>query len=74
MPSSFISLKIASNIVLRQNKKYSKCAIDDGTSLDIINHRAGVAQLVEQRTRNAQVSGPSPDTGSKDSKGLRNYA
>ena len=27
---------------------------------------ASVAQLVEQRTRNAQVSGPNPDAGSTD--------
>ena len=31
---------------------------------------ASVAQLVEQRTRNAQVSGPSPDIGSSIYKGL----
>ncbi len=34
--------------------------------------KANVAQLVEQRTRNAQVSGPNPDVGSicKNSKFL----
>ena len=39
-----------------------------GNTLKLSRH-AGVAQLVEQRTRNAQVSGPSPDTGSRNTKG-----
>ena len=51
-----------------------RLAIDDGTSPDIIKHRAGVAQLVEQRTRNAQVNGPSPFTGSNENQGLRHLA
>ena len=35
---------------------------------------ASVAQLVEQRTRNAQVSGPNPDAGSSNSKDLQNFS
>ena len=49
-------------------------AVDDSTLNDVrLFYHAGVAQLVEQRTRNAQVSGSSPDTGSRDSKGSGDF-